>query len=181
MFVPENKVKNNKVVQGFIPLEYEIVTVEYDYQPYYELYAKSYDKAYKESQVLYSDRDDFNQLKDSLKNTYKVDPQKVITLADSYNIKEYDLSLLRKKIGAVFQDHRIFAASVAENVLADLYTDDKEELVVKSLERSTFGDRLKTLDKGIHTAYEGILSGRHRSFGRRSAKGCHSPCVCSRE
>jgi len=72
-------------------------------------------------------------------------------LYNGYNIKEYDLDLLRKKIGAVFQDYRIFAASVAENVLADLYTDDKEELVVKSLEKSTFGDRLKTLDKGIHT------------------------------
>lgn len=72
-------------------------------------------------------------------------------LYNGYNIKEYDLDLLRNKIGAVFQDYRIFAASVAENVLADLYTDDKEELVVKSLESSTFGDRLKTLEKGIHT------------------------------
>ncbi|MBQ9745029.1 MAG: ABC transporter ATP-binding protein [Clostridia bacterium] len=72
-------------------------------------------------------------------------------LYNGYNIKEYDLELLRKKIGAVFQDYRIFAASVAENVLADLYTDDKEELVIKSLESSTFGDRLKTLEKGIHT------------------------------
>ena len=72
-------------------------------------------------------------------------------LYNGFNIKEYDLDLLRKKIGAVFQDYRIFAASVAENVLADLYTDDKEELVIKSLESSTFGDRLKTLEKGIHT------------------------------
>ena len=72
-------------------------------------------------------------------------------LYNGYNIKEYDINLLRNKIGAVFQDYRIFAASVAENVLADLYTDDKDELVIKSLESSTFGDRLKTLDKGIHT------------------------------
>ena len=72
-------------------------------------------------------------------------------LYNGYNIKEYDLELLRKKIGAEFQDYRIFSATVAENVLADLYTDDKEELVIKSLESSTFGDRLKTLEKGIHT------------------------------
>ncbi len=72
-------------------------------------------------------------------------------LYNGYNIKEYDLELLRKKIGAVFQDYRIFSATVAENVLADLYTDDKEELVIKSLESSTFGDRLKTLENGIHT------------------------------
>ena len=72
-------------------------------------------------------------------------------LYNGYNINEYDLELLRKKIGAVFQDYRIFSATVAENVLADLYTDDKEELVIKSLESSTFGDRLKTLEKGIHT------------------------------
>lgn len=72
-------------------------------------------------------------------------------LYNGYNIKEYDLDLLRSKIGAVFQDYRIFAASVAENVLADIYTDDKEELVTKALECSTFEDRLKTLEKGIHT------------------------------
>ncbi|MBQ8164048.1 MAG: ABC transporter ATP-binding protein [Clostridia bacterium] len=72
-------------------------------------------------------------------------------LYNGYNIKEYDLDLLRKKIGAVFQDYRIFAASIAENVLADLYTDDKEEVVTSALENSTFGDRLKTLEKGIHT------------------------------
>ena len=72
-------------------------------------------------------------------------------LYNGYNIKEYDLDLLRKKIGAVFQDYRIFAATVAENVLADLYAEDKEALVVRSLESSTFGDRLKTLEKGIHT------------------------------
>ena len=72
-------------------------------------------------------------------------------LYNGHNIKEYRLELLRARIGAVFQDYRIFAATVAENVLADRYTPDKEELVKKALQDSTFGDRLASLPNGIHT------------------------------
>lgn len=67
------------------------------------------------------------------------------------NIKEYKLDVLRQKMGAVFQDYKVFAATVAENVLADVYTPDKEETVIKALEDSTFGDKLSQLEKGIHT------------------------------
>ncbi|MBQ9121401.1 MAG: ABC transporter ATP-binding protein [Clostridia bacterium] len=72
-------------------------------------------------------------------------------LYNGYNIKEYRLDLLRDKIGAVFQDYRIFAATVAENVLADRYTPDKKEIVEAALRDSTFGERLSTLKNGIHT------------------------------
>ena len=72
-------------------------------------------------------------------------------LINGVNIKEYDISSLREKMGAVFQDYKVFAATVAENVLADKYTPDKEQTVINALNDSTFGEKLGTLEKGINT------------------------------
>lgn len=72
-------------------------------------------------------------------------------LINGINIKEYDLVSLRQKMGAVFQDYKVFATTIAENVLGDVYTEDKEELVLNALTDSTFDDKLERLEKGIHT------------------------------
>ncbi|MBQ7907063.1 MAG: ABC transporter ATP-binding protein [Clostridia bacterium] len=72
-------------------------------------------------------------------------------LINGIDIKEYNLQSLREKIGAVFQDYKVFAATVAENVLGDVYTEDKEGVVLSALEDSTFGQRLSQLKDGIHT------------------------------
>lgn len=72
-------------------------------------------------------------------------------LINGINIKEYDLSSLREKIGAVFQDYKVFSATVAENVLGDVYTEDKKDIVLNALKDSTFDDKLKSLPQGIHT------------------------------
>ncbi|MBO5110734.1 MAG: ABC transporter ATP-binding protein [Clostridia bacterium] len=80
---------------------------------------------------------------------YDVDGGEI--LYNGHNIKEYRLDLLRQRMGAVFQDYRIFAATVAENVLADRYTSDQEALVLQALSDSTFSEKLETLPNGIHT------------------------------
>lgn len=72
-------------------------------------------------------------------------------LVNGVSIKEYRLDMLREKIGAVFQDYKVFAATVAENVLADVYTPDKEQIVINALKDSTFGEKLNALPKGIET------------------------------
>lgn len=72
-------------------------------------------------------------------------------LINGINIKEYNLESLREKMGAVFQDYKVFAATVAENVLADIYTEDKEALIIQALKDSTFGEKLEHLKDGIHT------------------------------
>lgn len=72
-------------------------------------------------------------------------------LINGVNIKEYNLVSLREKIGAVFQDYKVFAATVAENVLGDTYDDEKEKIVIDALKDSTFEEKLETLEKGIHT------------------------------
>ncbi len=72
-------------------------------------------------------------------------------LINGVNIKEYRLDMLREKIGAVFQDYKVFAATVAENVLADVYTPEKEQVVLDALKDSTFDEKLEFLPKGINT------------------------------
>ena len=72
-------------------------------------------------------------------------------LINGINIKEYRLDMLREKIGAVFQDYKVFAATVAENVLADVYTPEKEQTVLEALKDSTFDEKLDALPNGIDT------------------------------
>ena len=72
-------------------------------------------------------------------------------LINGINIKEYRLDMLREKIGAVFQDYKVFAATVAENVLADVYTPEKEQTVLEALKDSTFDEKLEALPNGIAT------------------------------
>lgn len=79
------------------------------------------------------------------------DPTEGEILYNGKNIKQYDLSAFREHIGAVFQDYKIFAATVAENVLGSEYTEDKRDIVLTALKKSTFSDRLDTMEKGIDT------------------------------
>ncbi len=72
-------------------------------------------------------------------------------LINGVNIKEYKLEELRAKMGAVFQDYKVFAASVAENVLGDVYTEDKKDTVINALKDSTFYEKLCELKDGINT------------------------------
>ncbi|MBP3495706.1 MAG: ABC transporter ATP-binding protein [Clostridia bacterium] len=72
-------------------------------------------------------------------------------LINGVNIKEYKIEELRAKMGAVFQDYKVFAASVAENVLGDVYTEDKKDTVINALKDSTFYEKLCELKDGINT------------------------------
>lgn len=79
------------------------------------------------------------------------DPDSGEILYNGKNIREYKLDELRGRVAAVFQDYRIFAASLAENVAGGVYTEDMEEKVLGALEKSTFGDKLKKLPDGLDT------------------------------
>jgi ATP-binding cassette subfamily B protein len=65
------------------------------------------------------------------------------------DIKDYAIRSYRSKFGAVFQDYRIYAATVAENVLADLYNESNEAQVIKALHLSGFDGKLS----GLKTEY----------------------------
>ncbi len=79
------------------------------------------------------------------------------------DIRNYTVESYRRKFGAAFQDYRLFAATIAENVLGDSYDPEREQLVLDALKISEFTDKLAELPKGIHTEYgreytdEGVL------------------------
>lgn len=72
-------------------------------------------------------------------------------LYNGVDIREYETDSYQSHIGAVFQDYKIFAATIAENVLGDEYTDSETETVTRALEIATFDSKLENLPNGIHT------------------------------
>lgn len=67
------------------------------------------------------------------------------------NITEFAPDKYREHIGAVFQDYKVFAATVAENVMGGEYTDADEEAVMDALRAASFDEKLKQLPNGIHS------------------------------
>ncbi|MBO5968537.1 MAG: ABC transporter ATP-binding protein [Clostridia bacterium] len=72
-------------------------------------------------------------------------------LYNGLNITEFSPDAYRKHIGAVFQDYKIFAATVAENVLGGEYTPEDEERVMFALRAASFEDKLAAMPDGIHS------------------------------
>lgn len=80
------------------------------------------------------------------------DPASGQIMADGRDIRDYDLENYRRSIGTVFQDFKIFAGSVTENVLMDVADPGiAEEPVKQALIHSGLGERLATLPNGIDT------------------------------
>jgi ATP-binding cassette subfamily B protein len=80
------------------------------------------------------------------------DPCEGEILLDGLNIKEYRVDDYRRKIGAIFQDFKIFAATVKENVLLDHADLASDELVGSALEKSGFAKQLSALPNGLATS-----------------------------
>lgn len=57
-------------------------------------------------------------------------------LYNGRNIKEYDLLKYREKFASVFQDYKVFAMTVAENVLTEEVTDENKGIAVNALKMS---------------------------------------------
>ena len=81
------------------------------------------------------------------------DPTEGRILYNGRDIREYDLHEYRERIGAVFQDYRIFAATLGENVMGGGYerTLENESRIRDALHSATFTDRLETLEHGLET------------------------------
>lgn len=71
------------------------------------------------------------------------------------DIREYRTEDYRRRIGVVFQDYQMYAASLAENVVMESVPAEdlvrKGERVRSSLKRAGFGERLESLPHGIET------------------------------
>lgn len=72
-------------------------------------------------------------------------------LYNGADIRDYDLTAYRAKIAAVFQDYKIFAATVAENVAGGICAEEDRPRVTAALNEAAFGDRLAKMDDGIDT------------------------------
>ncbi len=72
-------------------------------------------------------------------------------LYNGINIKEYNLQKYREKFASVFQDYRIFAMTVAENVLIEEVDKSNITLAQKALTQSGVYDKIKTLPQAENT------------------------------
>ncbi len=72
-------------------------------------------------------------------------------LYNGINIKEYNLQKYREKFASVFQDYRIFAMTVAENVLIEEVDEDNIALAKKALGQSGVHEKIKTLPEAENT------------------------------
>jgi len=79
------------------------------------------------------------------------DPTEGEILYNGRDLKDYDIPSLRARIGTVFQDYKIFAATIAENVLSDTCAEADRDTVIDALTKATFSDKLNSLEKGMDT------------------------------
>lgn len=67
------------------------------------------------------------------------------------DIRDYSISDYYNCFGVVFQDFKLFSATIAENVMMDRIHPEDKEIVLKSLEKSDFTDKLNFMENGINT------------------------------
>lgn len=73
---------------------------------------------------------------------------------DGVDIKKFDVEAYRKNIGVVFQDFNIYSATIAENVVTDIFDSSCKgdaEKVTAALESSGFSEKLASFEHGIDT------------------------------
>ncbi len=68
------------------------------------------------------------------------------------NINCYSLNEYYHYIGVIFQDFRLFAFSIAENVLLDSYDPSEEERIKELLAYVGFGDKYERTQRGVTSA-----------------------------
>lgn len=66
-------------------------------------------------------------------------------LYNGINIKEYELLKYREKFACVFQDYRVFAMTVSENVLTEEITDENKETAVNALKMAGVYEKIGKL------------------------------------
>ena len=81
------------------------------------------------------------------------DPETGSISLDCHDYKDFDVSSLRNKFGAVFQNYKSYAMSVGENVLLEeIHSKEQEERVIESLRYAGVYDKIAGLEQGVNTA-----------------------------
>ena len=79
------------------------------------------------------------------------DPTGGEILVNGVNIKEYNLKAYRKLFSAAFQDYRVMAMSVRDNVLMGAEFANPDETAERALKCAGVLDRIKSLPDGMNT------------------------------
>lgn len=83
------------------------------------------------------------------------DPDEGVILYNGRDLRDYDLEALRKRFGTVFQDYKIFAVSVAENIICkEIESEAEQQRISASLKNSgaaLFVEHLPQKDKTVLT------------------------------
>jgi len=77
------------------------------------------------------------------------DPTDGVILLDGVDIRNYDIEEYRRYIGIIFQDFKLFAATVAENVVMDQVDTGDEKHILVAIRKSGFDGKLETLPGGL--------------------------------
>ena len=89
------------------------------------------------------------------------DPTSGRILCNGKDLREYDLEAYREQIGVVFQDYRVFATSIAQNVMNGPYDPEHDrDTVLRALEAAGFSDKLAKLPQGIDTVLTREFDGK---------------------
>lgn len=79
------------------------------------------------------------------------DPTSGEILVNGINIKEYNLKAYRKQFSAAFQDYKVMAMSVKDNVLMGESFDTPDETAERALRCAGVWDKVSSLSNGINT------------------------------
>lgn len=148
----ENKVVNGtKIADGFKTLEFKNVT--FTYPEAKEPTLKNFDFKLSKGQTVAivgengAGKSTFIKL---LLRFYDVTDGEI--LYNGVNIKEYDIDSLRERISTVFQDYKVFALSVAENVLCkEIETNEELIKAVEAMKNSGAYDFVENLPEKENT------------------------------
>lgn len=148
----ENKVVNGtKIADEFKTLEFKKVT--FTYPEAKEPTLKNFDFKLSKGQTVAvvgengAGKSTFIKL---LLRFYDADSGEI--LFNGVNIKEYDIDSLRERISTVFQDYKVFALSVAENVLCkEIETNEELIKAVDAMKNSGAYDFVKNLPEKENT------------------------------
>ncbi len=116
---------------------YSLRNINLDIKPYEKLAIVGYNGAGKSTLVKL------------LMRLYDVTDGQIIM--DGTDIRKYSTDSYRQVFGSVFQDYKVFAGTIAENVEMDFADDERRSEIENALLKSGFSDKLKILKKGIDT------------------------------
>lgn len=79
------------------------------------------------------------------------DPIEGAVFVNGINIKEYNLKAYRKLFAAAFQDYKVMAMTIKENVLMGFKNENEDEIVENALKKAGVWSKVCSLPNGVDT------------------------------